>query len=365
MKAVYTARGDGLGTRMLSALYARILADHLGLPLKVIWAPLGGASLYADSGLMHPDFLLDLFADRTLFIDANPGLRGAILTRDAIADVRLRSLYHSLDQFSGLAPDELLGALGESEDLLYDFPGQLIAFMSTEIDLGSALAAAWAKVNWSAAVREAVGLIGRRIDLPTCTAVHVRRGDILDVVNRGDLEHLVNDGMVQVLQRYTPLAAFFRQIDASIQLGDILVCTEDADVVQRFGDRYGRARVASSIGLDLTENQRAATDLLLLSKARQIFAPSVSFFSHCAAAVSGARLTNTGWDLAASLDEILALVDRCDATRLRQVSAIAYAAASRLVAAQDPGRAEQFRAQASHLDAGLCRRVLGEHAPAA
>lgn len=52
MKAVYTARGDGLGTRMLSALYARILAEHLGLPLKVIWAPLGGASIYADYGLI-------------------------------------------------------------------------------------------------------------------------------------------------------------------------------------------------------------------------------------------------------------------------------------------------------------------------
>lgn len=365
MKAVYTARGDGLGTRMLSALYARILAEHLGLPLKVIWAPLGGASIYADYGLMHPDFLLDIFADRTLFRDANPGLRGVILRSDAIADVRLRSLYHSIDQLAGLSADELRDTLGESEDLLYDFPGPLITFMSSEIDLGSALTAAWSTVNWSAAVLEAVGRIGRRIDLPTCTAVHVRRGDILDVVNRADLEHLVNDGMVQVLQRYTPLAAFFRQIDASRQLGDILVCTEDADVVQRFADRYGRARVASSIGLDLTENQRAATDLLLLSKARQIFAPSVSFFSHCAATVSGARLTNTGWDLAASLEEILGFIDRSDATRVRQVSGIAYAAASRLVAAQEPSLAGQFRTQAAHFDAGLSGRVLGEHAPAA
>lgn len=103
----------------------------------------------------------------------------------------------------------------------------------------------------------------------------------------------------------------------------------------------------------------------MLSKARQIFAPSVSFFSHCAAAVSGARLTNTGWDLAASLEEILAFIDRSDATRVRQVSAIAYAAASRLVAAQDPSLAGQFRTQAAHFDAGLSARVLGEHAPAA
>ncbi|POR42499.1 hypothetical protein [Methylobacterium sp. V23] len=364
MKAVYTARGDGLGTRMLSALYARILAEHLGLPLKVIWAPLGGASIYADYGLMHPDFLLDIFADRTLFRDANPGLCGVILRSDAIADVRLRSLYHSIDQLAGLSADELRDALGESEDLLYDFPGPLITFMSSEINLGSALTAAWSKVNWSAAVLEAVGCIGRRIDLPTCTAVHVRRGDILDVVNRADLEHLVNDGMVQVLQRYTPLAAFFQQIDASRQLGDILVCTEDADVVRRFADRYGRARVASSIGLDLTENQRAATDLLLLSKARQIFAPAVSFFSHCAAAVSGARLVNTAWELEASVAEILAFVDRSDAKRVRQISAIAYAAASRLASGQDPDLALRFRAQGFDFDEGLSRRVLVEPQPA-
>lgn len=287
-----------------------------------------------------------------------------ILRSDAIADVRLRSLYHSIDQLACLSADELRDALGESEDLLYGFPGPLITFMSSEINLGSALTAAWSKVNWSAAVLEAVGRIGRRIDLPTCTAVHVRRGDILDVVNRADLEHLVNDGMVQVLQRYTPLAAFFQQIDASRQLGDILVCTEDADVVRRFADRYGRARVASSIGLDLTENQRAATDLLLLSKARQIFAPAVSFFSHCAAAVSGARLVNTAWELEASVAEILAFVDRSDAKRVRQISAIAYAAASRLASGQDPDLALRFRAQGFDFDEGLSRRVLVEPQPA-
>jgi len=365
MKAIYTARGDGLGTRMLSALYARILAQHLGLPVKVIWSPLGGASIYADYVLMHPRFLLEIFADRTMFTNPDSGLSGEILTSEEAAHLRLRSLYYSKTEISGLSRQELPAALDEAEELLYDFPGPLIDFMSSEIDLGSALSSAWSQVNWSAPVREAVASVGTRIDFPTCTAVHVRRGDILDVVNRGDLEHLVNDGMIQILQRYTPLRAFFRQIDTSPLSGDILVCTEDADVVQRFADRYGRARVASSIGLDLTENQRAATDLLLLSKARQIFAPSVSFFSHCAATVSGARLTNTGWDLAASLDEILGFIDRSDATRVRQVSAIAYAAASRLVAAQDPSLAGQFRTQAAHFDAGLSGRVLGEHAPAA
>ncbi|MGU3359093.1 hypothetical protein ACLBWX_02035 [Methylobacterium sp. M6A4_1b] len=255
--------------------------------------------------------------------------------------------------------------MDESEDLLYDFPGPLLGFMATEIDMGSALAAAWSTVNWSVPVRDAIANVGRRIDLPTCTAVHVRRGDILDVVNRGDLEHLVNDGMTQILQRYTPLSAFFRQIDTSMQGGDILVCTEDEEVVRRFSDRYGRARVASSVGLDLTENQRAATVLLLLSKARQIFAPAVTYFSHCAAAVSGASLTNTAWELGASIDEILAFVDRGDATRVRQISAIAYAAASRLVAAQDPSLAGRFRVQALSFDEGLSRRVLGEHYPAA
>lgn len=364
MKAIYTARGDGLGTRMLSALYARILAQQLGLPLKVIWSPLGGASIYADYVLMHPRFLLEIFADRALFTDVDPGLAGEILTSEQVAHVRLRGLYHAADALSGLSRQDLPAALDEGEDLLYDFPGPLLGFMAAETDLGAALAAAWSKVNWSAPVREAIGFVGGRIDLPTCTAVHVRRGDILDVVNRGDLDHLVNDGMVQILQRYTPLSAFFRQIDTSILSGDILVCTEDEEVVRRFGDRYGRARVASSVGLSLTENQRAATDLLLLSKARQIFAPAVSYFSHCAAAVSGARLVNTAWELEASVAEILAFVDRGDAERLRQISAIAYAAASRLVAGQDPSLALRFRAQASGFDAGLVRRVLGEPQPA-
>ncbi|MGU3359092.1 hypothetical protein ACLBWX_02030 [Methylobacterium sp. M6A4_1b] len=91
MKAIYTARGDGLGTRMLSALYARILAQHLRLPVKVIWSPLGGASLYTVYELMHPRFLHEIFADRSMFTGPDPGLRGAILTGEEATQVRLRS----------------------------------------------------------------------------------------------------------------------------------------------------------------------------------------------------------------------------------------------------------------------------------
>ena len=124
MKAIYTARGDGLGTRMLSALYARILAQHLGLPVKVIWSPLGGANIYADYVLMHPRFLLEIFADRSMFIDPDPDLCGEILTSEEAAHIRLRSLYHSQNKLSGLSRQELPVALDASEDLLYDFPGQ-------------------------------------------------------------------------------------------------------------------------------------------------------------------------------------------------------------------------------------------------
>ncbi|NEU13550.1 hypothetical protein G3T14_15620 [Methylobacterium sp. BTF04] len=358
MTAIYSARGDGLGTRMLAAIYGRILAELLELPLTVIWPPLGGADLYAGYALMHPDHLSEIFADRSLFTDSKAGLNGAILLNAELGDVRLQSAYHSQAEISGLSRGELLARLSDVDGLLYDFPGPLIAFMSTEVDLKRACIAAWSKVNWSDSVREAVEAVDARIDLSTCIAAHVRRGDILDVVNRGDLEHLVNDGMMQILQRYTPINAFFRQIDTSGATGGILVCTEDEGVIRRFCDRYGKARIASSMALDLTENQRAATDLLLLSRAKRIVAPVVSYFSTCAAAVSEAELTNTTWHLEASIDEITSLIDRTDPERVRKVSAIMNAAACRLVIGHEPDRAARFRARAIAFDEGLYRRVM-------
>ena len=59
MKATYSARRWPRHSNALGAL-CRILAQHLGLPVKVIWSPLGGASIYADYVLMHPRFLLEI-----------------------------------------------------------------------------------------------------------------------------------------------------------------------------------------------------------------------------------------------------------------------------------------------------------------
>ena len=109
-------------------------------------------------------------------------------------------------------------------------------------------------------------------------------------------------------------------------------------MVRRFADRYGRARVASSIGLDLTENQRAATDLLLLLEGAADLRPGRQLLlalrrrrqrrppREHALGARGQRRTRSWPSSIAS-----------DATRVRQISAIAYAAASRLARRAGPG----------------------------
>lgn len=356
---ICTQRSDGLGTRVLSAVYAQLLSEQIGVPVKVIWTPLGWPDPPHSPVLMHPRHILELFDSLHLFADRTQGRYGDIVLHEEVVSTGLFSLFYHQDELFHLSRGEIAQIAWMGPGLNYDFPTPLLQFMARDPDLKEKLARIAACINWNAALPAALDALGRRWPLGECLSVHVRRGDIVGMLLHSDLAILADGLMIQILQRLTPLQAYFNAVDQH-RTGGIIVCTEDRAVVDQFARRYGPERIIACVEGDLTENQRAAMDLLLLSKSRRIIAPVVSFFSQCAAAIGSTPLQNTAWRLEETTDEIKAMLEVAQSPRARDVTAIMYAAAYMIALRNDLDSTHHFKTLALGLDPVLFHRVAGD-----
>ena len=284
MKQIYAVRGDGLGTRLLTAVYALVLSRQLGMECKVIWPPLGGGGqgFYDSYKLMHPDALREIVAGRFLFVGENNEESGQLVAHFENLGASHPSLYLNYPHLHALTREDIINYCGKYSGLSYDHPSPLLDLMTVDTDFDAACKAAWNQISWSKQVGRAVESISSRFNIGKCIGAHVRRGDVIDLLLRADMEHLENNGMMAILQRYTPLSAYFEQIGTLGSRESVVVCTESSQILEAFNKRYGPDSVISCSDMGLTENQKAAVDLVLLSKSARIVAPTLSFFSHCA-----------------------------------------------------------------------------------
>ncbi|MCJ2037092.1 hypothetical protein [Methylobacterium sp. J-068] len=354
---IYSQRSDGLGTRVLSAIYAQIFSEQVGVPMGLIWTPLGWPFGVRDTPLMHPNNIFELFGDLAFFRDGQGNGHGRIVLHEEPVSTELLSLYEHRYELFALSQAELAQVSSMGKGVNYDFPGPLFRFMTEDADAPAKVARIAGTINWNAHILGTVAAIDETFRLENCLSVHVRRGDIVEMLFRSDLADLIDGGMTQILQRYTPLQAYFDAVDRH-RRGGIVVCTEDDGVVERFQHRYGAHRIASCSARDLSENQRAAVDLILLSKSRRIVAPVLSFFSQCAAAIGNTRIRNTAWHLKDTTTEITALVRRAESARSEQVLAVMYAAAYRISEQNDLNLASYYRGLGTTSDAALFEQAM-------
>lgn len=353
---ICSQRSDGLGTRILSAVYAQLLSRHIDVPLRVFWTPLGWPDPPHSPVLMHPRYVLELFASLHLFKDATNGPYADIVIHEEPVTTGLFSVFHNKDELFDLSEGEVAQIARMGNGINYDFPIPLFQFMAETTDLKAKVAQVASQINWNPTILEALAALDRWSPLSHCISVHVRRGDILDMLLHSDLNILADGLMIQILQRFMPLRAYFHAVDQH-RSGSIIVCTEDQSVVAQFRGRYGTERIVSCSDLPLSENQRAAMDLLLLSRSQRIIAPVVSFFSQCAASIGNVRLENTAWHLEETTDEIRQLLEETGCDRTKPVIAIMYSAAYLIALRNHLGSAERFKTLGLDLDPETFHRV--------
>lgn len=352
---ICSQRSDGLGTRILSAVYAQVLSGHIGVPLRVFWTPLGWPDPPHSPVLMHPRHLRELFDGPHLFRDGQGEPYGEIVVHEEPVTTGLFSVFYNRDELAELSPGEVAQIARMGNGINYDFPTPLFGFMNRIPDLKGRVAEVASRINWTGTIRDALATLDRRAPLRECIAVHVRRGDILEMLRHSSLDLLADGLMIQILQRFMPLSAYFHAVDR--HRGGIVVCTEDRGVVARFAERYGPERIVACADMPLSENQRAAMDLLLLSRSQRIIAPAVSFFSQCAASIGNTPLLNTSWRLDETTDEVRQLLEDARSERTRPVLAILYAAAYLIALRNNLGPADRFRSLGLEFDAPMFERA--------
>ena len=355
MSLVYARRGDGLGTRVLNLMYGRMFAQDLGLPFKICW-PVLESRFYDQPDLLHAAELDGIIADRHVF-KTTTGLIGELVDAGILNGMRLLRVRGAEDARSS---DELLASLASADAIEFSAPCPVDVGRDRGASVEGTLQSYWREVNWSPAFLARVDAFATGLGpggLATAVAVHVRRGDLLTMLRQADLDMLRDTGMAQIVQRFAPLSSYAAAIDGLPgEPGPILVCGQDRATAEYFRARYPGRAVLSSLDEAMSETQRAFFDLLLLSRARTVIAPALSYFSSSAAAVGGGSLVALPHDAARAIPELFAQIEagaHADGDALRALVRESY---DRLEAREpDPGCREPVGAGRTVLTRLLAR----------
>jgi hypothetical protein len=331
-RSIYVYRGDGLGTRLLTVIYAKILADMLGFQVKVVWGEM--KSPYYGGRLFDPAKLSDIFADSHVFHDGDE--RDGEICAAIPHDIRILQLDCDLGKSTKVSLDSFLGRLDDENynALFYGQPGPALSFMKHERDLCFEVGRVWKTVAWSTQISAFIERYCALESIENRIAVHVRRGDLVRMLLEAD-PNFSPEEMTGIFIRYASLELIMKQIDEVRSGEKLLVCSDDDRMVKRFKDEYGEADVCSSHDEErLTEDQKAVVDIVLLSRSKILVSPYLSLFSRCAAEVGSCGHVATPIDLGSAVEELIAIADRRADGCGEQVKACIYATAARLATDQ-------------------------------
>ncbi|QGM44721.1 hypothetical protein [Methylocystis heyeri] len=344
-RCVYGYRGDGLGTRFLTIIYAKILADMIGFELKYIWQEIG-SPFY--SSLFQPDKIGDIFLDMQIFSEGGED-RGEFLT-SGLLDPSLRILRLDGDLFADMNRESFLELVEGYDVVFYEQPFALLKFMSRETDIASEVKRIWRNIAWSARIEGFIDRTCSTRNIGNAIAIHIRRGDIIKMLVEADVEYLVDGGMVLIFQRFTAMRSVMDAIDKVRVNENILVCSDDSEVVEVLSRKFGVDSVYSSYETnDLTDDQRSAIDIMLLSRAKILISPYISYFSKCAAEVGECKHIPIQLDLPSAVHELIEIADKIPDGRALHVKALVYRTAAGL--SSDDEQRAQFLERAEFLEA--------------
>lgn len=137
--------------------------------------------------------------------------------------------------------------------------------------------------------------------------------------------------MPSIFSRYIPVSAVVTEIDRIRTDEKILLCCEDRSVKELFVKKYGARAIYSSYDLfNGTDDQRAIIDIMMLSRAKILIAPFISYFSRCAAEVGDCEYIRLKRDFPQIAEELLEIANAIDGERQSGVKALIYRTAAEL-----------------------------------
>jgi hypothetical protein len=358
MLKIVGARPDGIGTRLLTILYARQFADKMGLPFYASWPDLMDPH-YKNDSLLTAESASELFIDGRLFKDKDvEWLHGEFTYSLQVA--RYPQQYASREWTKSEMTDFLSGF----HMMVYDIP---LPIYFAGVDKGQAaneIRRLWKQLNFSSDVIEAAEEIIGRLDMDQCVAAHVRRGDILNIMTDSDLTWFQNVGVIQVFQRYIPFQTVVDSITSKFSdRRSVLVCSEDPSIAARLQEALPGRQVITSVGaFQLGSSKAALLDQMLLSESRDIVAPFKSLFSECASTVGPqVNIHTVNLDVWNLVPELIDQLDKVQPPDIDSRKAVVYGTTYQnlLHYPDDDPFKSSILAKAREADPEICRSIIG------
>lgn len=309
MIPVVALRPDGLGTRLLTTIYARQFAEKIGATLSVAWPSLEDANYANSHQLLKEEQITEIFEGKKIFIDRDDV---EIIQSSQLTGKRLMHLHGMHEQIENGTIGDVENISATFDYIVYDLPYPVTLAGSDPKADALQVKKLWNQFNFAKDVMEAFSYLSQASELDQSVAVHVRRGDVLNKITEDSLNHLKTVGATQIFQRFVPLKTVVRAVSEHFaDARSLIVCSEDATMRRNLQGYFPDSRVLSANGyFSAGGNKSALLDLLILSRAKHLISPFKSYFSECASILGQCNLHNAGLDIPSLMDEITIMIDK-------------------------------------------------------
>lgn len=360
MPTVVAVRPDGIGTRLLTILYAHRFAEQMGWTFRAHWPSLIDAN-YRDRDLLSADTLPDYF-------------QGGVLFKDSVKDVWIDEEFalgkrvfqlSAAQSLHGMTRDEVNAHVASYDVFMYDIPEPVQLHQWDRAAEAKAIRVSWKNLNFALDVRKACTAVISQLDMQSSPAIHLRRGDILNMLTDGPFEHLIDAGVVQIFQRYLPFGTVEETVRRDFaDAPGLLVCSEDLTLTKRINEAFPDKTVVSAMNVfPVGSNKAALLDIMLLTRSRVIIAPFVSYFSLCASKVSLTKRHPPRLDIEIMLPELIGALDRVAPPDIDARKAIVYTCGyQNLVHSPDTELRAKLRLEAIRHNQLVFAQMTGESA---
>jgi hypothetical protein len=326
-KIVCACRRDGIGTRLLTMIYARIFSETIGYEFKVIWPNVDTRS-HDNRQLFHPNFRHRIFLKDYVF--EGERRRGDFTSLEEMDGRHILYLSNEVERLASMDIESFKAFADDFDVIWYDQPKLLLQSLKYGVDIPSEVRRLWKCIAWNREITLAVDHISIQLPLQECIAVHIRRGDLINLLLKADIDSL-RILMALIFRRYSPIQTVVDVLGRMRNDEKILLCCEDRNVRELLLKKYGADIIYLSNDLFKgADDQRAIIDMMLLSRSKILIAPFSSYFSRCAAEIGSCKYVRLEMDLPLIAEELSEIVDTINSERELSVKALIRTTAAEL-----------------------------------
>jgi hypothetical protein len=311
MIPIISSRPDGLGTRLLSLLYGLRLAEQTGSAFSIGWPSLRDSNYSLHQALLQHESIAEIFV-----------LDQPIMGRDDVRFVdssvwqgrRCCMLHGAHSHLHGKSLPDIAHFCSTFDVLVYDLPLPTTVGISDPELEKHATKRNWTRLAFAQDIFDAFANFSDNARPKDSVSVHIRRGDILNMLKSAPIEFLIQQGGTSIFQRYVPTKTIQNILLTHFQsVSSVIVCSEDDNVANEIAGSLPGKVVHQSLGIFPKDSNKAALlDLMILAGSRHLVTPFKSYFSECAMTVGDCSVLNVGLDIPNLLSELLPVLDASD-----------------------------------------------------